>query len=76
MTRGSVMNAMIRMVPPQRGQVRGSTSKMRRINAAQRRRAALHSGSVGEPGTGPAGAAAVAAASCWRRALSTLEWAP
>jgi len=80
-TLGSVMNAMIRMVAPQRGQTRGSTSKIRRMSCAQRRRRARASASLGTGTAGGDGTTSVpalpAAAVCRaRRALATLEYAP
>ena len=79
MTRGSVMNARIRIEAPQRGHTRGSTSYTRRISSAHRLRSARRLGSGGDPATGVAGPGSTVsslAASRRRLALITLEYAP
>jgi len=48
----SVMKEMIFIAPPQRGQIRGSTSLMWRIRFAQRFLAALRSAESGSLATG------------------------
>lgn len=53
MTLGAMTNAMIRTGSPQRGQTRGSTSKMRRISAAHNRSNARRSGSIGAVSSDP-----------------------
>jgi hypothetical protein len=64
-TAGSVITATIRISPWHRGQVSGSTSKMRRSSSAQRNRAARSDQSTGSTIATGASAASLA---CRRRA--------